>query len=225
MRKACLAIVLLASTMMTLSSNAAAQGGELFGGYSYLRASTGSGYNSSGWEGSLTGNFNRFFGLEANISDHYGTPPGLGFYSDGLTFLFGPHFAYRSTARLNPFAHFLVGGTRGTEVPLFAPCPSPGCPPQGPLHQTAFTTGVGGGLDLKATRFVWIRMVQADYLREYFSRDTQNDVRLSFGLVLHLAAELGWGGVLAFLSRGLGHRLHHRVQLVPVLLDKGGVLR
>lgn len=191
MRKTCLEIVLLASATAILSSKAAAQGGEIFGGYSYLRSSTGSGYNASGWEGSLTGNFNRFLGLEADLSDHYATPPGLGFHSNGFSFLFGPHLAYRTTPRVNPFVHFLAGGTRGSRGPqnfLLPPglCPVPvtGCPALGPLNETAFTAGFGGGLDVKANRFLWIRAFQADYLREYFTGDTQNDLRLSFGVVL-----------------------------------------
>lgn len=175
-------------------------GGEVFGGYSYLRSSSGSGYNANGWEGSLTGNFNRFFGLEVNLADHYaGQPPG---YSNGLSFLFGPHFTFRAAPRVNPFAHFLVGGTRGTQAPLPVPvcplagttfcvvgAPCPPCPPGGGgLHETAFSTAVGGGLDVKATRFVWIRVFQADYLREFFRSNTQNDLRISFGVVLRFGS-------------------------------------
>jgi len=60
-------------------STAHAQSGEVFGGYSYLRSDSGGGYNTSFWEGSLTGNFNRFFGLEVDIGDHYNTPPNSSF--------------------------------------------------------------------------------------------------------------------------------------------------
>ena len=187
MRKARSRLVLLVSAMAILSVNAAAQGGEVFGGYSYLRSSAGSGYNTNGWEGSLTGNFNRVFGLEVDLSDHYNTPPGFASHSNGLSFLFGPHFAYRSIPKLAPFVHFLAGGTRGTQQPFpqaSGACPAPGCPVLGPPHDTAFTAGFGGGVDVKASRFLWIRVVQADYLREYFSNDTQNNLRLSFGVVL-----------------------------------------
>jgi len=64
---------------------------------------------------------------------------------------------------------------------LFTPgelCSVGGCPSLGPLEQTAFTAAFGGGVDVKATRFLWIRVIQADYLREYFSGDTQNNVPL-----------------------------------------------
>jgi hypothetical protein len=62
-------------------------------------------------------------------------------------------------------------------------CPVGGCPSLGPLEQTAFTAAFGGGVDVKATRFLWIRVIQADYLREHFSGDTQNNLRLSSGVV------------------------------------------
>ena len=178
-------------TLMALCANTAhAQGGEVFGGYSYLRSNSVGSYNTNGWEGSLTGNFNRFFGVEADISDHYNNPPNLSAsHSNGLSFLFGPHFAFRSNPRVNPFVHVLVGGTRGTRmvVPTVTPagqlCPVGGCPSLGPLEQTAFTAAFGGGVDVKVTRYLWIRVIQADYLRAYFSNDTQNNLRLSFGVV------------------------------------------
>jgi hypothetical protein len=63
-------------TLASWASTAEAQGGEVFGGYSYLRSNSGGGYNTNGWEGLLTGNFSRFFGFEADVSDHYNSPPG-----------------------------------------------------------------------------------------------------------------------------------------------------
>ena len=184
-------IAMLLAAPVVLPETAQAQGGEVFGGYSYLRSSSGGGYNTNGWEGSLTGNFNPFFGLEADLSDHYNTPPNVGIsYSNGFSFLFGPHFAFRSNPRVNPYVHVLVGGTRGTRlpVPIAAPavplCPVTGCPSLGPLQETAFTAAAGGGVDVKATRFLWIRVIQADYLRENFFNDSQNNLRLSFGVVL-----------------------------------------
>jgi hypothetical protein len=76
---------------------------ELFGGYSFLQASPArtAGFNSNGWDASVVGNFNRWLGVEANLSDHYGTSPqnieGLGPnplaapipYATGFAFLFG----------------------------------------------------------------------------------------------------------------------------------------
>lgn len=182
------------AAVIALPRPAQAQGGEIFGGYSYLRSNTGPGFNANGWEGSLTGNFNRFFGLEVDLTDHYHTPsPNIGFSND-LSFLFGPHFAFRGVPKATPFVHFLVGGTRGSQsisvacpalCPIGGPCPP--CPTNGPLHQTAFTTAAGGGVDVQAAHFVWIRVIQADYLHESFTGNPQNDLRLSFGVVLRFA--------------------------------------
>lgn len=152
-------------------------------------------YSAKGWEGSLTGNFNRFLGLEADISDHYKSPIS-GSHSNNLSFLFGPHVTFRWILHVNPFAHALVGATRGTiSANPFIVCPQvcavghpcPPCSPPGnstAQTQTVLTTALGGGIDVKATRFVWIRLIQADYLRPYFSHDNQNNTRLSFGVVL-----------------------------------------
>jgi len=171
--------------------------GEIFGGYSYIRADSFSPFNTSGWEASATGNFNRFLGLEVDLSDHFNSPPVTSnAHSNEFSFLFGPHFAFRAIPRVNPFVHFLVGGTRGTVSSALAfacpavcavgqPCPPP-CTPSSFTQQTqtVVTTAVGGGVDVKAARFAWIRVIQADYLREPFSGDTQNNLRVSFGVVL-----------------------------------------
>ncbi|HEV2424836.1 MAG TPA: hypothetical protein VGZ29_08415 [Terriglobia bacterium] len=195
MRRALVIVLLCAGAAVMLPLRSAAQGGEVFGGYSYLRSNTGSGANASGWEGSLTGNFNRFFGLEVSLSDHYKKPGAGEGFSNEFSFLFGPHFAFRAVPKATPFVHALVGGTRGTQTmssacplggsnlcPIGGPCPP--CPTPRPQHQTAFTTAVGGGLDVQAGRFVAIRVIQADYLREQFTGNPQNDVRFSFGIVL-----------------------------------------
>jgi len=61
----------------------------------------------------------------------------------------------------------------------------PGC--AGPLlcykSETALAMAFGGGLDVKATDRVWIRLFQLDYLRANLSLATQSDFRLSAGVV------------------------------------------
>ncbi|HUI41334.1 MAG TPA: outer membrane beta-barrel protein [Terriglobia bacterium] len=206
-----------------------APSGEIFGGYSFVQANGNTGFNANGWEASLTGNFNRSFGLEADLSNHYSSPimPPIpagsgstaGPHTNGFSYLFGPHFTFRVAPRVSPFIHFLVGGTRGTsdteQVTVCAApvnsntvcpeqvteCPAnnnvicPTCPPcdlakltQGSQRETTFTTAFGGGLDVKAARFVWIRIIQADYLRQPFTNDTQNNLRLSFGVVFRFGS-------------------------------------
>ncbi|HEV2178142.1 MAG TPA: outer membrane beta-barrel protein [Terriglobia bacterium] len=194
MRKIWICAGLLVSCAINSPAQIPSPGAEIFGGYSYTRVDSGGGFNANGWEGSVTGNFNRSFGLEADFSQHYATPPAVpangnsffGPHSNGFTFLFGPHFAFRAIPRVNPFVHFLVGGTRGTatfEGPIPICQVVPPFPPPAPRTQTSFTTAAGGGVDVKATRFIWIRVIQVDYLRQFFSNDGQNNVRVSAGIV------------------------------------------
>jgi hypothetical protein len=66
------------------------------------------------------------------------------------------------------------------------------------IHHTAFTVGFGGGVDVKIWRFLWLRPIQLDYIREYFPSyptnperfpsTLENNLRLSSGFTLHLGA-------------------------------------
>jgi len=42
---------------------------------------------------------------------------------------------------------------------------------------------LGGGVDLKLTKLIAWRLIQAEYLLTHFARSNQNNVRLSTGLV------------------------------------------
>ena len=128
-------------------------------------------YQGGGWEASITGNFNRFSGIEADVTCCQN--PGS-INEPQYTFLFGPHFAYRGNARLNPFAHVLLGLTEGRQLAPYYPEST---------WRPGFTAGLGGGLDVKATPLLWLRVIQADYLRESFRDDVQKNWRLSFGVV------------------------------------------
>lgn len=70
---------------------------------------------------------------------------------------------------MSPFSHVLVGLTHGRQY-----CGGPddllncniGNRERG---GNAFTTAVGGGLDVKVFRFFWVRPIQADYVHVFFS--------------------------------------------------------
>jgi hypothetical protein len=163
--------------------------GELFVGPSKMWVhASGIKFHAGGGEGSITGNFTRFVGLEAAFSVHDDIPQDPPDYSNHYTLLFGPHFAYRRNPSVNPFVHVLVGGTRGTQN-ILPPYP-PGVIPNTSsalTGRTAFTAAFGGGLDVNAWRFLWIRAIQADYLRLSFP-NFQNNLRLSFGLVFRFGS-------------------------------------
>src|SRR5213594_2164978 len=127
-------------------------------------------YRTDGWEVSITGNLNRFAGIEMDIACCQ-KPGSLNWRQH--TFLFGPHFAYRGNGHVQPFTHVLLGLAHGRQSTPYA-------------HSTwrpGFAAGFGGGIDVKATRFLWVRAIQADYLRESFRDDVQKNGRLSFGIV------------------------------------------
>lgn len=172
---------------------------ELFGGYSYSRVQAGSGLsgiNLNGWNASITGNVNSWFGVTADFSGHYGSPSGT--KVNRHSFLFGPRLTFRGHDKVNPFVHVLFGGVRGHRsiTPAGPPPPLPQLPP---VSETAFGMVLGGGMDVKVGNNFAIRVVQADYLLTRFDQPsgifcitvpcpttiqgTQHNLRLSFGIV------------------------------------------
>jgi hypothetical protein len=53
------------------------------------------------------------------------------------------------------------------------------------FSENVFATALGGGLDVKATDRISIRVVQADWLGTHYSDDLQSNVRVSTGIVFH----------------------------------------
>jgi len=168
--------------------------------------------NQNGWDLSVATNFSRSFSLVADISNHYGTTttgafdPATGAFNPigtggkGFSFLFGPQVSYRGVRGVTPFARMLFGGMRASKL-VFNSESSGGTGGgfglvAGPLctslycvvPATSFAMALGGGLDVKATDRIWIRPFQADYVRAeittgYGSIATQNDLRISAGIV------------------------------------------
>ena len=198
MRQTLLAIVLLCSISLYTVTAQAQDSFQLFGGYSYLRPSvavTETQYlpcpigelppscpfvqtidthpNLSGWELSGTYNATKWFGATADFSGHYGS---VLWSSDHLqTYLFGPQI--RFPGRVSPFAHVLFGGAHeslGANSNLGISSGS----------ASAFATAVGAGIDIKLVPFVSLRPIQLDYLVTRFGSATQNQPRVSAGVVL-----------------------------------------
>lgn len=143
---------------------------EIFGGYS---AKIQKGMDlANGWEGSVTGNLNRWLGVTADFSGYYRTDDGVS--QRNYNYLFGPRVTYR-TETLSPFGQVLFGvahqraGVDGTNV-----------------GDNAFATAIGGGLDYNLKKHVAVRLFQADYLLTRFGQSTQNNARVAFGVVLKL---------------------------------------
>lgn len=159
-----------------LPAAAQAPKAEVFGGYSYVRVNPGSGIdgiNLNGWNASVTGNLNDWFGITGDFGGVYGSPniSGTSVNTNAHTFLFGPTIKARSD-KLEPFAHALFGGARlkGSSLGVSA-------------SDTSFAMALGGGVDWKANDAVSIRLAQFDYLLTRFGGDSQHNARISAGIV------------------------------------------
>jgi hypothetical protein len=171
-----------------------AQSIELFGGYSFVRApvtftqtpplpcpgtgcisnTTTQNLNLNGWH--VGGAYKVFaaLALAADFSDTSGSFQGA---STRLkTYLVGPQL--RFPGPISPFAHFLVGGAHESIATTTGPLITTG------PTQNAFATSLGGGLDLKVLPLLSLRPVQIDYLLTHFNSKTQNQPRISAGIVL-----------------------------------------
>jgi hypothetical protein len=152
---------------------------EVFGGYSYFRASQFdfAATNLHGFDASVAANLNSWFGVEGDFGGHFGAPSFGPFrvpYLDVnlFTFMGGPKVAYRGSSALTPFAHFLIGTTRANASAFGLG-----------YGKNALSTVVGGGLDIRLSEHVAVRAVQADYLMTRFFDERQNNMRLSGGVV------------------------------------------
>lgn len=138
---------------------------ELYGGYSYLRLDSSPTGNLNGWELSGQYKVTNWLGGVADFSGDYGTVAGVNTHFH--TFLFGPQVSW--PARVSPFAHVLFGGAH-----LGVP---------GAGSDTAFASAIGGGIDTRiAHRLSW-RIIQGDYVITRFGSTTQNNARISTGIV------------------------------------------
>jgi len=166
---------------------------QLFGGYSYLHApvtltetttcpvgvvclpvAIGTHPNLNGWELSGTYNAYKWLGATADFSGDYGS--SLGSTVHLQTFLFGPQV--HLPGPVSPFAHVLFGGAHESLGENFSLGIGSG-------SANAFAVAAGAGIDLKVATFVSLRAIQLDYLVTRFGSATQNQPRVSAGVVFH----------------------------------------
>ena len=145
---------------------------EVFGGYSNLVANVSApSFNLNGFDVSVAENVNSWFGGALDFTSHFGTEAGNKVNTQTVTY--GPVFSYRKHPSVVPFAHCLLGTVRGSSDYLNISKPA-----------WQFVVVAGGGLDVKLTDRVALRLFQADYVMTSFSSSHQDNVRLSAGIVL-----------------------------------------
>jgi len=125
-----------------------------------------------------------FLGFVADFDSHYGSqnfppppcegpvqchPPAFNASVSEHNFLFGPRVSF-SVGEFRPFAEGLFGGAHVNVN-------------NGVGSDTSFATALGGGLDYKIIRPVAWRF-HGDYVQTRFFGATQNNVRISTGIVL-----------------------------------------
>jgi hypothetical protein len=164
---------------------------ELFGGYQYLhngdisvngesQPDSSQGYN--GWDASARFNVAKFIGVEGDFSGSYANISGISTHI--YTYSGGPVLSVRAGG-IQPFVHVLFGGTRLT-----------GSQSSASLSTNGYNVMVGGGVDAKVNRLLWIRVAQVDWIYSHFtgfSVDQQTtpsfggsaNVRIATGIVLH----------------------------------------
>lgn len=160
---------------------------ELFGGYSYLRASIEVGQfggtqphvaqhmNLNGWELSGQYKFLPFLGAIVDFGGNYGTLDGAG--TRVHTYLLGLQASL--PAKVSPFAHALIGIAKESQDANV----SGGFFSLG--SDNSLATAVGVGFDVKAAPFIKVRLIQIDYLRTQLHGATQNQPRVCAGVVVH----------------------------------------
>jgi outer membrane immunogenic protein len=160
---------------------------ELFGGYSYMRASivfSGASLSANGGSASVVMYLRDWFGIAGDFGLYeQRNVAGQGFSLAFSTYEFGPRLRFPEVLHVTPFAHFLwgaghAGGTAYTRSLGF------GVPPLG--VNNAFVLTGGGGVDWKVSPRIAIRLIQADYLHSEFLNgggNRQENIRLSTGVV------------------------------------------
>ena len=152
---------------------------ELYTGFDYLRFNVhanvvnfppSASFNGYGGGGNLEYNVNSRFGLVGDLAGYYfpGGDTGAAF-----SYLLGPRINFRR-GDVAPFAHVLFGGIKTTDgIGGFSP-------------ENRFAMAAGGGLDVKVSRHIAIRPVQAEYFLSTLPdglNNRQNNFRFSSGIL------------------------------------------
>lgn len=166
--------------LFAASACAQVPGGNVYVGYSYLRADLpGGDTNLNGWNGSVEVKVLPLLGLVGDFSGNYGSqtvtstfflPVNASVHQNN--FLFGPRLSF-SLGKFRPFIHGLIGASHISESASGVS-----------NSDTSFADALGGGIDYHLIPAISWRL-QIDALQTRFFSGTQNDTRVSTGIVVH----------------------------------------
>ena len=151
---------------------------DIFGGYSFVRVNAGNGapgINNNGWESTATFNLNDRIGIAADFNGSYKSENGAD--NKMYTYMFGPQINFGND-KATPFVHALFGAAHDSVTANIQGVSTS-------ASDNALATALGGGFDVKASDTISIRLGQFDYLMTRFGSQTQNNIRLSFGITFH----------------------------------------
>ena len=163
---------------------------DIFGGYSYVRASTvfsGTRINLHGASFSPAFYLNRWLGIAADVGVYHTGNIAQQFSLTQWSYQVGPRVRLRNDTRFTPYGQFLLGGGHAGGT-LYTSSLAPGLAPIGSNSSFLFT--VGGGVDCRLNNRIAFRIVQAEYLYSEFLNGSpighkQNNLRLSTGIVFN----------------------------------------
>jgi len=150
-------------------------------------------FNTNGGNGQFAYNFNKWFGAVVDLGAvNRGTLGGYSIDTTVANFVAGPRFTYHNHSRFTPFVQALFGGAYGTTSTEVTLPFNPGATPTPPIvippefcpacavtpHATDtsipisarlvasnvhFAMLAGGGLDIKVSKHLSFRPIEADY--------------------------------------------------------------
>jgi len=151
-----------------------------------------------GGGGTIAFHLSPHWGLVGDVDGCKLTGFGPNISGDSLTYMGGPRWTPRPASRWQPFAQFLIGGRKMTHERVVGPplVVQPGSngpyPDRRPNVQfdeiSGLTVAGGGGVDLKLTSALGLRLAQLDYMHSWHSRlsgvSYTDNLRFTAGLVV-----------------------------------------
>jgi len=140
----------------------------------------------AGGSAELNAGLVRGFGLTASITGLHTGNSGGGVPVNLVIETFGPSYSLHSRLGKHPatfFVHGLIGEANGFSG-VYPKSAAPDSSANG------FAAKVGGGFDLKVSRHISVRIIQANWLRTQLPNSTtnvQNDLELGAGIVFRIA--------------------------------------
>jgi opacity protein-like surface antigen len=159
-------------------------------------------FNCAGGGSTLAYNLNSAIGIGADLGGCkvFGNTIGLGNTVSGsqFTYLFGPRIAIRNHSPVTPFFDLGFGGDRFAVKCQNKATDCVNKTGGNTYSRNAFALTVGGGLDIRMSNKVSLRLIQAEYMYTRFgnscdlavcsNNNNQNSFRLKSGIVI------GFGG-------------------------------